>query len=278
MILPTQNAPPPALVDAVGTRHSAVTATPRIVSLVPSITELLCDLGLASALVGRTGFCIHPRAIVRRIPKVGGTKDVNVARIRELAPTHVVVNVDENEKPVVDELARFVPHVIVTHPLAPEDNPALYRLLGGIFRRERQALALCEEFARAYQEAAAAGAALPRQRVLYLIWRKPWMTVSRDTYISRALALVGWDTLPADARVRYPEVELDAELLANVDQVLLSSEPYRFRERDIDAVQKLRPPGARCSVRLIDGEITSWYGSRAIRGMRELGRLRESVG
>lgn len=251
---------------------------PRIVSLVPSLTELLCDLDLAEALVGRTGFCIHPRALVRGIPKVGGTKDVNVARIRELAPTHVVVNVDENEKPVVDELARFVPHVIVTHPLAPGDNPALYRLLGGIFRRERQAQALCEEFACAYDEAVAACAALPRQNVLYLIWRRPWMTVSRDTYISRTLALVGWDTLPVEAHSRYPELELDAAMLADVDQVLLSSEPYRFRERDIDAVQKLRPPGARCNVRLIDGEITSWYGSRAIRGMRELGRLRESFG
>ncbi len=278
MILPTQNEAPPALVDAIDTRHFAVTAPPRIVSLVPSITELLCDLGLADALVGRTGFCIHPRGIVRDIPKVGGTKDVDVARIRELAPTHVVVNIDENEKPAVEELARFVPHVIVTHPLAPRDNPALYRLLGGIFRREKNAEALCMEFARAYDETAVACTAMPRQNVLYLIWRKPWMTVARDTYISRTLALVGWDTLPADARVRYPALELDAPLLANIDHVLLGSEPYRFRERDIDAVQKLLPPGARCSVRLIDGEITSWYGSRAIRGVRELGRLRESLG
>jgi ABC-type Fe3+-hydroxamate transport system substrate-binding protein len=278
VILPTQNAPPHAFVDAVGTRHAAVTAAPRIVSLVPSITELLCELGLAPALVGRTGFCIHPRAIVRGIPKVGGTKDVNVARVRELAPTHVVVNIDENEKPVVDALARCVPHVIVTHPLAPGDNPALYRLLGGIFRREARAETLCREFARAYDGAAAACAALPRQNVLYLIWRKPWMTVSRDTYISRALALVGWDTLPADARVRYPELELDGELLANVDHVFLSSEPYRFRRRDIGVVQQLLPRGARCSVSLIDGEMTSWYGSRAIRGVRELGRLRESFG
>jgi len=278
VILPTQNEAPHAFVDAIGTRHAAVTTAPRIVSLVPSLTELLCDLELIGALVGRTGFCIHPRALVRGIPKVGGTKDVNVARVRELAPTHVVVNVDENEKPVVDELARFVPHVIVTHPRGPGENPALYRLLGGIFRREDKTEALCREFARAHDEAAAACAALPRQNVLYLIWRRPWMTVSRDTYISRTLALVGWDTLPADARVRYPEVDLDAELLADVDLVLLSSEPYRFRERDIDAVQKLRPPGARCSVRLIDGEITSWYGSRAIRGLRELSRLRESFG
>ena len=277
MILPTQNDAPHALVDAIGTRHHAVTAPPRIVSLVPSITELLCDLGLAASLVGRTGFCIHPRALVRGIPKVGGTKTVDVARIRELAPTHLVVNIDENEKPTVDELARLVPHVIVTHPLAPRDNLALYRLLGGIFGRAGGAETLCAEFERAYAETRAACASLPRRNVLYLIWRKPWMTVSRDTYISRTLALVGWDTLPADAPARYPELELDAAMLADADRVLLSSEPYRFRERDIGVVQKLLPKNARCSVHLIDGEMTSWYGSRAIHGLRGLGRLRASL-
>ena len=277
MILPTQNHAPHALVDAIGTRHIAVTAPPRIVSLVPSITELLCDLGLAASLVGRTGFCIHPRALVRGIPKVGGTKAVDVARIRELAPTHLVVNIDENEKPAVDELARVVPHVIVTHPLAPRDNLALYRLLGGIFDRVGEAETLCAEFERAYERTLAACANLPRQNVLYLIWRKPWMTVSRDTYISRTLALVGWDTLLADAHARYPEMDLDAAMLADADHVLLSSEPYRFRERDIGVVQKLLPKNARCGVRLIDGEMTSWYGSRAIHGLRGLGRLRASL-
>lgn len=265
------------LIDAAGTRHSAVTAPPRIVSLVPSITELICELGLNTVLVGRTGFCVHPRAVVRGIPKVGGTKDVDLERIRELAPTHVIVNIDENEKPAVDALAAFVPHIIVTHPLAPLDNLALYNLLGGIFDRAERADALRDEYARAYDEAVAACAALPRQNVLYLIWRKPWMTVSRDTYISRTLALAGWDTMPAAALARYPELALDAAMLANVDHVLLSSEPYRFRERDIGAVQKLLPPGARCSVRLIDGEMTSWYGSRAIRGLDYLVRFREAA-
>lgn len=243
-------------------------------SFVPSITELVCDLGLGEALVGRTGFCIHPRAAVRRIPKVGGTKDVNVARIRELAPTHVIVNIDENEKPTVDELGRFVPHIIVTHPLVPRDNLALYHLLGGIFGCAARALQLYGEFERVYAAVAAACAELPRQNVLYLIWRKPWMTVARDTYISRTLALVGWDTLPAAAHVRYPELELDAAMLADVNHVLLSSEPYPFRERDVVAVQQLLPPQAHRSVRLIDGEMTSWYGSRAIAGLDYLGRLR----
>ena len=94
------------LIDASGQQHKAVTpeSPPRIVSLVPSITELLCDLGLAPQLVGRTGFCIHPAATVRAIAKVGGTKDVNLDKIRALAPTHLIVNVDENQKPTVDAL------------------------------------------------------------------------------------------------------------------------------------------------------------------------------
>ena len=106
------------LIDALGVEHRplAKTETPRIVSLVPSLTELLCELGLADALVGRTGFCIHPADTVRGIAKVGGTKDVNIEKIRRLAPTHLVVNIDENEKPTVDALAAFVPVVIVIAP------------------------------------------------------------------------------------------------------------------------------------------------------------------
>ena len=276
MILPTQNHAPPAFVDAIGKPHAAADATPRIVSLVPSLTELLCDLGLGGSLVGRTGFCVHPRETVRTIPKVGGTKDVRMERVRELAPTHVIVNIDENEKATVEELARFVPHVVVTHPLAPLDNLALYRLLGGIFGHTAQAEALCAEFDRAYFETITACSRLPRQRVLYLIWRKPWMTVGRDTYISRTLALVGWDTLPAESSIRYPVIELNAATLHGADLILLSSEPYRFRARDVAGVEKLVPAGAPRSVRLIAGELASWYGSRAIAGLRELARLRNA--
>lgn len=266
----TQKQPVIDLVDAAGARHVPVMSAPRIVSLVPSITELICELGLADHLVGRTGFCIHPRATVRRIPKVGGTKDVNIARIRELAPSHLIVNIDENEKPAVDELARFVPNVIVTHPLAPRDNLDLFRLLGGIFGCCARAEQLCGDFERACDNAVAACRALPRQNVLYLIWRAPWMTVSRNTYISRTLALVGWDTLPVTANARYPEVELDTALLAYASHILLSSEPYRFRNRDVAAIGAMLAPTTSCKVQLIDGEMTSWYGSRAIQGLAYL--------
>ena len=234
----------------------------RIVCLVPSITELLCDLGLGDQIVGRTGFCIHPRASVRRIPKVGGTKSVDLEKVRALKPTHVIVNIDENEKPTADAIAEFVPHLVVTHPLAPLDNLALYRQMGDVFGVKESAERLCAEFQRQYDNAAASS--YPRRKVLYLIWKKPWMTVSRDTYISRTLSLFGMQTFPAESKMRYPELEsLSGH---DVEEVLLPSEPYPFRAKDLAAVAALAGKPAR----QIDGEMTSWYGSRAIRGLAYL--------
>ena len=231
----------------------------RIVCLVPSITELLCDLGLGDQIVGRTGFCIHPREIVRRIPKVGGTKAVDIGKVRSLKPTHVIVNVDENEKPTADAIAEFVPHLLVTHPLAPLDNLALYRQMGEAFGVTESAERLCSEFQAQYNRTTAS--AYPQRKVLYLIWKKPWMTVSRDTYISRTLALFGLQTVPDQSNEHYPELNSISELA--IDEVLLPSEPYPFRARDIAGVAALTGK----PTRQIDGEMTSWYGSRAIRGL-----------
>ncbi|MDX6624655.1 MAG: hypothetical protein QOE75_2587 [Solirubrobacterales bacterium] len=233
----------------------------RIVCLVPSITELVCALGLAEQLVGRTGFCVHPWETVREIPKVGGTKDVKLEKVRALAPTHVIVNIDENRREDAEALAGFVPEVVVTHPQAPLDNLELYRLLGRTFDREAEAERLCAEFGRAY--ARATGAELPERDVLYLIWKDPWMTVAPDTYIAQTLALFNWRTLPADTSERYPEVDLDS-FAGEVDRVLLSSEPYHFKPGHFDEVEAALP-GAEVS--LIDGEMTSWYGPRAIAGL-----------
>lgn len=261
------------LVDAAGTEHPPAPRGARIVCLVPSITELLCDLGLAGALVGRTGFCIHPRELVRRIPKMGGTKDVALARVRAAAPTHVIVNVDENRREDAEALRECVPHVVVTHPLGPRDNLDLYRLCGGLFGRSSEAERLCERFEAAYARAAAAGRERVPEEVLYLIWKSPWMTVSRDTYISRTLALVGWHTVPREASCRYPEVALDEPTLAGAARVLLSTEPFMFRDVHVAEVARL----ARRPVALIDGEMTSWYGSRAIAGLDYLAALRRQT-
>lgn len=260
-------------VDAAGQAHPAHQGPARIVSLVPSLTELVCDLGLADQLVGRTGFCVHPKDTLRRVPKVGGTKDVNLDRLRELAPTHVIVNIDENRRECAEEIARFVPHVIVTHPCAPEDNLDVYRLLGGIFGRPAEAAALASDLCAALDEARAAGASLPREKVLYLIWREPWMTVARSTYISATLATVGWDSWPPETEPRYPAFEWGAPWLAGVGRVLLSSEPYRFRDRHLGEVEAAAGRPA-C---LVDGEMVSWYGSRAAAGLRYLAALRRKL-
>lgn len=252
-----------------GERHAM-----RIVSLVPSLTELLCELGLREQLVGRTGFCIHPRDALRDVPKIGGTKDVDVERVRALNPTHVVVNVDENEKPTVDRLAEFVPEIVVTHPIRVEDN-----------------VALIESFGERFGVRAAAGRFADRQRdamhrlrtrrfapvdVLYLIWKDPWMSVGCETFIAHMLAAASMRSVIRDARPRYPEVADPSVDARGARVVLLSSEPYRFVERHRAALQ--RASGVRRPLfATIDGEMTSWYGTRAIDGLQYLLGYRDAL-
>jgi len=263
------------LIDAAGVSHTPATKGTRIVSLVPSLTELLFDLGLGAAIVGRTSYCRHPEAAAS-IVSVGGTKKVNMEKLRGLMPTHVIVNVDETPKPLAEEIAEAGVQVVVTHPLKAVDNAPLIRLIGGVFGVHDRAKALCDEFDRAYLalEHRAAGF-LPR-RVLYLIWKDPWMTVSRDTYIADVLGLVHWQTLGHSDTVRYPRVELSDDLLITTDMVLFSSEPFPFAAEHVSDFDREFPDHAG-KARLIDAEMVSWYGSRAARGMAYLGDLAEGL-
>ncbi|MEP7274741.1 MAG: helical backbone metal receptor [Betaproteobacteria bacterium] len=258
--------------DWSGVAHDVAHA-PRIASLVPSLTELLFALGLGERVVARTGFCVHPKGAIARVPKIGGTKDPDLAKLAALAPTHLVVNVDENRREVVDAARAFVPRVVVTHPMSPTDNLRLYRLFAAIFGRAEEGEALCAAFTDALARLDEAAATLPRERVLYLIWRKPWMTVARDTYVSATLARAGWDTLPEQSPTRYPEVADDGEEWRSAARVLVSSEPYAFRDRDAaELAARWQKPAA-----LIDGEWTSWYGPRAIAGLDALRELRRRL-
>jgi hypothetical protein len=263
----------------------------RIVSLVPSLTELVVELGLGDYLVGRTGFCIHPAGVVERIAKVGGTKTVNIDKIRALAPSHVLVNVDENTLPTVQSLRAFVPHVVVTHPQRPADNLALIDQLTGVFQPYLAANLIAESalfnYGKALKTQISQGmAALGKSQaqhtacaVLYLIWRDPWMTVAQDTYISQMLGLIGWNTLPAvtggdglnaPGAARYPVLRGDEVWLTKVQRVLLSSEPYSFGPAHVHEVQAWLP---HTKVQLVDGEMLSWYGSRAVAGLDYLRTL-----
>jgi ABC-type Fe3+-hydroxamate transport system substrate-binding protein len=255
-------------------------AAPRIASLVPSLTELLVALGLKPHIVARTGFCIHPAEAVRDIPKVGGTKDVNLAKLRRLAPTHLLVNVDENRLDTVRAIEAWPvserPLIVVTHPLGPADNLVLIDQVAAEFAsidgvRQRAA----ELKAELAHELASAPMHNATRNVLYLIWRDPWMTVARDTYIARMLMHVNWRTLPDaiggdSGAARYPVVHGDEAWLADVQEVLLSTEPYSFSDEHMAPAQRLCP---NASVRLIDGELVSWYGPRAAAGLRYLREL-----
>jgi ABC-type Fe3+-hydroxamate transport system substrate-binding protein len=235
---------------------------------VPSITELVCALGLTNQLVGRTGFCIHPKDALKTIPKVGGTKSVNLEKIRALAPTHVIVNVDENKKETADALAQFVPNIIVTHPLTPLDNLALYRQIGNAFDVQEKAESLCAKFENEYGKIR--DKSYSSRQVLYLIWKDPWMTVSRDTYVSRMLGLFGLQTLPEAAESRYPKLK---DLEVDAQAILLSTEPFRFGEKHRKELEQQ----TRLPVHLIDGEMTSWYGPRAIAGLRYLADFSRNI-
>jgi ABC-type Fe3+-hydroxamate transport system substrate-binding protein len=250
---------------------------PRIASLVPSVTELLASLGLGPHLVARTGYCIHPAALVASVPKVGGTKDVNLAKLKRLAPTHVIVNIDENRHETVEALRAFVPDIVVTHPCAPQDVVALIEQMVATFKEvpgvAARGATLVAELQTELQVTQAEGRDVVP--VLYLIWRDPWMTVARDTYIARLLARVNWHTLPPvdggpQGAARYPVLGGDEPWLADVREVLLSSEPYAFTAEHFAPAQALAP---RARVRLVDGQRLSWYGPRTVAGLRHLREL-----
>ena len=264
-------------------------AETRIVSLVPSLTELLVAIGLGRQLVGRTGFCIHPAEVVCDVLKVGGTKDVLMDRLRSCRPSHVLVNVDENRLETVQAIEGWPvaerPQLVVTHPSGPEDVPPLIEQLLAVFSASpdlpaeqhadmrRRALALLSGLRSELALTQPAGR--PSRRVLYLVWRGPWMTVARDTYISRMLARVGWLTWPAldggpHGAGRYPVLRGDEAWLATIDEVLLSSEPYAFNAAHRKDAQALCP---RAQVSLVDGEALSWYGPRTLTGLRLLRQL-----
>ena len=249
-------------------------ATLRIASLVPSVTELIVALGLAPYLVARTGYCIHPAELLAGVPKVGGTKNVNLGKLKRLAPSHVIVNVDENRYETVSAVRQFVPAMLVTHPCGPEDVGALIAQMvaafGAVPGVTDRAAQLDAEW-QAEMRATTPGGR-PSVPVLYLIWREPWMTVARDTYISRLLAQVAWLTLPAvdggeRGAARYPVLGGREPWLADVQDVLLSSEPYAFKREHFDEAHRLCP---NARVRWVDGELLSWYGPRTAAGLRYL--------
>ncbi len=256
-------------------------AASRIVSLIPSTTELLCRLGLADALVGITVYCREPAELLRDKTRIGGEKDPDLERIRALAPDLVVANVEENVRAHVDTLRAWGIPVHVTFPRTVAGAIAMIRELGALTGTAPRAAALADELDALLARARASTRGGEPARVFYAIWRGPYMTVGADTYIHDMLAVCGGANVFGDASERYPAVTLDDVAARRPDVILLPDEPFRFRRVHVDdfAAYPDVPAVRDRRIHLVDGKPFSWHGHRiadALRTLPELFRPRAS--
>jgi ABC-type Fe3+-hydroxamate transport system substrate-binding protein len=238
----------------------------RIVSLCPSLTELVFDLGRGDELVGITEYCVHPRERVGAVEKVGGTKTPDVRRIAALEPDWVLMNEEENRVEDAQALRAAGLRCHVSFPRDAPETAEMVRDLGAALdaRCEAERIALdIERRAQRVREAARGAAPV---RFAYLIWRKPWMSVNGDTFAHALLAQAGGVNVFAEREERYPEIRLDDLARAAPDVVLLCTEPYSFEPSHADELA-VATGIARERFVLADGEYLSWHGSRTPAGI-----------
>ena len=238
----------------------------RIVSLCPSLTELVFDLDAGDSLVGRTKFCVHPADRVEAIEKLGGTKNPKIERIVELAPDLVLMNEEENRKEDAQALERAGIRVHTSMPRTAPETAAMVRSIGIAIHRSREAEPIAADIERRADRVKRDASRFPPIRYACLIWRDPIMTLNDDTFIAGLLALPGGQNVFGDRDDRYPAIS--AQELHDADPllVLLPNEPFPFQEKHADELAAMsRLPRDR--FRLVDGELLSWHGSRTPRGI-----------
>lgn len=243
----------------------------RVVSLCPSQTETLFELGLGSSVVGRSNWCIHPALEVKTVASVGGTKKVNMRRVRELAPDFFLAEKEENTREMVEELSKIAP-VYVTDVRSVGDGLRMIRDLGLLFDCQPRADTLAMKAEMAFN------AIIPNQtnlKVVYLIWRDPYMLAGADTFIQDVLHRMGLNNLGLQLSGRYPAVTTDQLVAFAPEIVMLSSEPYDFQQQHIAELTTFLP---NTTFHLVDGEAFSWYGARMIHAAAYLGDLAGSLG
>lgn len=240
----------------------------KIISLVPSLTELVINLGLADQLAGRTRFCVHPKEVVENIPIVGGTKNPRLDKIREINPDFIIANKEENRPQDINALMDdFKVHV--TDIATIEDALIAIHQFGQIFGVTDQVDALISKIQQRLDERPE----VPELRTAYMIWKDPWMTVGQDTYIHDVLEHWNLSNVFAD-KTRYPKIDLESLKTYNPDLILLSSEPYPFKEKHLEQIEQACPAAR---VLLVEGEWFSWYGSRMEHAFGRLNGWRKTI-
>lgn len=240
----------------------------RIISLVPSQTELLYALGLEQEVVGLTKFCVHPQEWRKQKQVVGGTKKLHLDKIRTLQPDLIIGNKEENEQSSVEALMQEFP-VWMSDIFSLEDSLQMIRQVGALTNREEEAAKLVVHIVKGFAEMPK----VPSITALYLIWRKPWMGAGSNTFIHHMLELNGFRNALED-QPRYPELSEDVMQALNPQVVLLSSEPYPFKEKHLAELQVLLPQS---KLLLVDGEMFSWYGSRLLKAPAYFKEVQERV-
>jgi len=257
----------PVYTDQLG-RWVDVPATPRsIVSLVPSITELLYTLQLDDQVTGITKFCVHPESWFKQKTRVGGTKNIKAEVIHALQPDLIIANKEENVKEQVEELAKKYP-VYITDVNNLADALEMIELVGIITNRKPNALHLISQINCAFTKLQTTN---NKQRTGYLIWRNPYMTIGNDTFIHDMLLRCGLKNIFGHT-TRYPAI--DSWQLKQCDLLLLSSEPFPFQQKHITELQP-QLPGTK--IVLVDGEMFSWYGSRLLNAPAYFNSLLNSI-
>ena len=234
----------------------------RIVSLVPSISELIWDLGMEKELVGITRFCVNPREMFKTKTRVGGTKEIKMDRLNKASPDLIVANKEENTREMVGELEKQYP-VYVTDVCDFESALKMIEDVAALCNKEKKGFAIskkireeCDYYKSDFKFGKQSG-----PRVAYLIWKDPWMTVGGDTFVSEMLRLAGFENVFGNQK-RYPETSLEELRAMQTDYLFLSSEPFPFREKHVVEIQETLPD---TRIELVDGEMFSWYGTRLLR-------------
>jgi ABC-type Fe3+-hydroxamate transport system substrate-binding protein len=243
----------------------------RIVSVVPSQTELLYDLGLRDEVIGITKFCIHPDEWFRNKTRIGGTKTLNLEKIKALEPDLIIANKEENDHEQIEALSHYCP-VYISDIKIMDDALAMIKDIGKLIQKEQEA----EQLAANIDEGMSR-LNLPQRRYkyAYFIWWEPLMTVNHDTFIHNMLMHCGFDNVfGANTSSRYPVIDEAALADAQPELILLSSEPFPFKEKHMDYFRQLLP---NAKIMIVDGEMFSWYGSRLLKAPAYLQKTIDEV-
>jgi ABC-type Fe3+-hydroxamate transport system substrate-binding protein len=247
--------------DQMGRKVSLPVIPERIISLVPSQTELLYDLGLEDRVIGITKFCVHPEAWFNTKTRIGGTKQVNIETVHQLQPDLIIANKEENVKEQIEELEKHYP-VWVSDVNNFAEACLMIRQIGEITGTqtlsEKITVNIQHAFAKLKDYLQSSKKIEYKPATAYLIWRNPYMTAGGDTFINAMMETAGLNNIFKN-KTRYPETSIEELKNKNIELLLLSSEPYPFKQKHIDELQIELPE---TKILLADGEMFSWYGSR----------------